>query len=75
MLNDTVTTGALIKRINRKLALEGQKLIKSGGEAVRTEMGDYYIIDDHNFLVLYRVNLEVLARDLGVLGADRLSDN
>lgn len=63
-----VSTRALIQRINRKLAERDQVLRTARGERARTELGDYFVIDVHrNVLTLYRVNLEVLGRELGAL--------
>jgi hypothetical protein len=59
---------ALIRRVNRRLAKRGQKLITTRGERARAELGSYYLIDtDTSGLVLHHVNVEVLARELGAL--------
>lgn len=42
----TITENALIKRINRKLAHEGQQLRKSRPDSRwRNDLGEFYIID------------------------------
>lgn len=57
---------ALIKRINRILAKEDQKLRKPRGERQRTELGDYYVIDIYkNAIVTLRIDdLEKYAEKL-----------
>ena len=63
-----VTERALVQRINRALRRKGQMLRQSRGERARTDLGDYYVIDlERNVLLLSRVNLEELARELGAL--------
>ncbi len=44
----TVTSNALIKRINRKLAPEGETLKVTRGERWRGELGDYYTVTAAN---------------------------
>lgn len=60
-----VTLKALIKRINRQLAHESQRLkITRGGQA-RANLGDYYVLDLHrNVVVDYRFNLEEVPREI-----------
>ena len=63
-----VSAGALLKRINRKLAREGQKLKATRGERCRIDLGDHYVTDVcRNILVLHHVNPAALGRKLGVL--------
>jgi hypothetical protein len=63
-----VTEAALIKRINRKLAAHGERVRKTRGERGRIDRGDFYVIDiDRNIDMLWHVDIEVLARKLGVL--------
>jgi hypothetical protein len=63
-----VSMKALVRRVNRRLVKQGQKLIKTRGERVRAELGDMYVIDTNtSALILFRVNVEVLARELGAL--------
>jgi hypothetical protein len=70
-----VSEWALAKRINRQLGQCGEKLIKSRGEGPRAEVGDWYVLNTaHNFVVLHHVNVEGLAKELGVLSvAERLN--
>ena len=67
--NNRVTRDALIKRLNRKLANEGE--ILRANRWWNTDMGDFYIVDrDSNGLKAGHVDLEGLGRELGVLGVD-----
>ena len=66
-----VSKPALIRRINRKLASEGRmghKLKKIRGQAGRSSLGEYYIVDiDKNYILETFVNLEDCGRKLGTL--------
>lgn len=63
-----ITTGALIKRINRKLAHEGEVLRRARGGRSWQQVGDHYIVDvSRNFLVAGHVDPEDYGRELGVL--------
>ena len=63
-----VTMQALIKRINRKLAHQDEKLRVARAERVRFDLGDYYVIDvSRNFVISKHVDPEELGRELGVL--------
>jgi hypothetical protein len=63
-----VTMRALIQRINRKIAMDGEVLKTARGQAARAELGDYYIINvHHNFVSAKDVDLEARGRELGVL--------
>ena len=65
----TITKNALIKRINRKLAHDGEVLKITRGERARTDLGDYYILDIyHNTIVRSRVDPEALGRKLDLIG-------
>jgi hypothetical protein len=62
-----VSVRALIQRINRKLAPEGEAL-RTTRRRWRSNLGDYYLVDlNRNFVTQQRVNLEALGRELGVL--------
>lgn len=64
----TVTTNALIKRINRKLAPEGERLRTYRGRHWNSDLGWHYIIDvNRNGLVQGHVDVEKLAREMGVM--------
>jgi hypothetical protein len=63
----TLSRGALMKRINRKLAHEGERLCKSR-RPWDGEIGHYYVVDTNRNLVIAKdVDLEDLARELGVI--------
>jgi hypothetical protein len=66
-----VSKRALIQRINRQLAKEGQagQMVKATrGDSARKELGDYYAVDlGRNAVVSKQVDLEDLGRKLGVL--------
>jgi len=63
-----VTMRALIQRINRKLAAQGEKLKTYRGGRSEVQLGRYYIIDvRRNFLVAGNQDPEGLGRELGVL--------
>jgi len=59
---------SLMARINRKLALQNQKLHKSRPRMGHNELGDYYIKDfNRNFIVDKNVDIERVARELGLI--------
>jgi hypothetical protein len=63
----TVSIGAVIKRVNRRLQPE-EMLKITRGDRQRLELGDYYIIDyRRNFIINKDVDPETVARELGVL--------
>lgn len=67
-LERTVTTGALIKRVNRRLVKEGRKLLTTRGARMIASVGSHYVIDvNRSFVVDKYVDVEELARQLGVL--------
>ena len=73
-----VSKVALLARINRKLAGQGERLFARRGRAAdRETMGDYYIIDTKkNIPIEFWVDLEDKARELGVLQPwERLADD
>ena len=62
-----VTKRAIVQRINRALAREGQKLIARRGKW-RSELGDFYIVDViRNAITNEYVDLEDCGRGLKVL--------
>jgi hypothetical protein len=64
----TITEDAAIKRINRKLAHEGEKLCTARGERASFDLGRHYIINVHTrFLVESHVDVADHAKELGVL--------
>jgi hypothetical protein len=63
----TVTERALIQRINRKLAKDGEKLRTTRGH-FEPSLGRHYVIDlNRNFVVRKQFDLEELGRQLNVL--------
>lgn len=63
-----VTQSAVISRINRKLAHEGEALKKSRSMRMYLEVGDFYILNiNGNYIVRHHMDVEDLARELGVL--------
>ncbi len=70
----TVTTRALIQRINRRLARNYQALRKTRlGARGWSELGEYYVIDTWKNTVVY-VNTDPLteAKELGCLGSNEI---
>jgi len=68
--------GGVVQRINRVLRAK-QKALRVARNRWRSDLGDYYIVDfSQNTIVETHVDLEVLARELGVLHAwERLTEN
>ena len=67
-----VTTAAIVKRINRKLA-PNQKLRKTRGLSWRYDLCAYYLQDvETSFLIAGDVDVDELARELDVLGVDEV---
>lgn len=65
----TLSNGALILRINRRLAKDDQAVRKCR-ETSRdhNELGDYYVVNTSmNVIVAKQVDLEEYGRELGVL--------
>ena len=65
-----VTARALIQRINRALADNGEILKAPRGAQALQELGDYYILDTkRNCVTRKDVDIEAVGRTLGVLKA------
>jgi hypothetical protein len=64
-----VTMRALIQRINRKLAADDERIVAARNERVRTDFGEWYVVDTrtHRGANSTHVDPEALARELGVL--------
>ena len=63
-----VTVRALLQRVNRRLRADDQKLVTARGERVRTELGNYYLLDTaRNRIIEQHVDLGELAREVGAL--------
>jgi hypothetical protein len=63
-----VSERALIARINRKLTHDGERLCQSRSAQTSASVGEYFILDVmRNFISHQNVELENLAKELGVL--------
>lgn len=63
-----VTKAALMQRLQRALAKEGQVLKVTRGARAIVDLGRHYVIDvRRNVVIDKNVDLEALSRDLGVL--------
>ena len=63
-----VTSRAIIQRINRVLAKDLQVLKATRGERAQLDFGDHYVLDQsRGFVVDTHVDIEEMARGLGVL--------
>ena len=64
----SMNEAAIVKRINRALASEDEKLRKSRGGWTAANFGDFYVHDwRRNIVTATHVDPEDLARELGVL--------
>lgn len=62
-----VSERALLQRLNRKLRADGEVIKRARGN-VWTTLGDYYVVDvERNCIAQHHVDVEDLARELGVL--------
>jgi hypothetical protein len=65
----SVSESALVKRINRKLLPEGERLQTSRGAHAEQQLGCHYITDTNGGCVcVQNVDVEAYGRELGVLG-------
>jgi hypothetical protein len=63
-----VTKRALIQRVNRALAKDGEQLKATKGAQAQLDLGEFYVVDvSLNAVSRKDVDLEKLARELGVL--------
>lgn len=66
-MKTTVTEHALMLRVNRKLAADGQKLRRCREDQKDfSELGRYYIVGEHSVEAMH-IDLEELAREVGAL--------
>ena len=69
-MSKAVTRNALIKRINRRLAHQDERLCVSRSDSAKLTLGDFHILDIYrNLVVNMHVDLEELGTELGVLKA------
>ena len=66
-MSSLVSERGLQKRINKQLAEENERLVKSKGLKTITELGEWYIVDFNNCIVAWHCEIEKLAREIGVL--------
>jgi hypothetical protein len=63
-----VSERAVMQRINRLLAKDGEMLKKSRPSKFHNRLGDFYRLDvQHNAIIEMNVNLEALAQEKNVL--------
>lgn len=63
-----VTRRAVLQRINRKLAHQGERLLVSRSQAEKAACGDYYRVNSNNHVTSpLTTSLEEEAKALGVL--------
>jgi len=62
-----VSKVALLARLNRRLAVEGQRLRATRGKRAVQDVGNYYIISNENRIVAMHVDPVKLAREIGAL--------
>lgn len=69
-LTKTVSERALIKRINRKLVKENERLAVTRSDRWYSDLGNYYIFDvNTNFVTSAHHDLEELGREMGCLSS------
>jgi hypothetical protein len=62
-----LTQRALYQRLARALARDGKRLKKTRAAPARSRVGDYFILNDNGGIVMHHVDLQQLAREIGVL--------
>jgi hypothetical protein len=63
-----ISKRALMQRLNRRLAAEGEKLLTARGTQAMLDLGEFYTIDvGRNMICRKAVDPAALARQLGVL--------
>lgn len=75
-MEKTVSEKALIQRINRRLAREGEKLRKNSNPRHFMDVGWHYVVDVRSGYFEARINnLEQYGREVGALGTnERLAE-
>ena len=66
-MSHLVSESAVIKRINRRLAKDGEQLRTRRSERYWSDLGTHYIVDSNNCVTASHVDLEQLGRELGAL--------
>jgi hypothetical protein len=73
-----VTARALMQRINRKLAIDGKRLIANRGARAIEELGPYCVVSGkpgHMYVYRQNVDLQMYGRELGALAEwERLAE-
>ena len=65
MNTQTVSVSALIRRINRKLATQGEKVCVAAPDSrLHQNVGRYYVVDDRNTVKETHIDLVSKAKDL-----------
>jgi hypothetical protein len=67
MVKAMTSMSAIEDRVRRKLKQKGQSLRKPLSATSIRECGNYYILDDRNYIAAKHINLIDLAKELGVL--------
>lgn len=62
-----VSECALIQRIKRKLAHEGDRFCVYRGGRWESDLGRYYVVNASNWLTARDIDLEAFAREIGVM--------
>jgi len=62
-----ITERALVQRLRRALAKDGERLLANRGGHEPANVGAYYIVDGSNIMTNHDVDLERLGCDLDVL--------
>jgi len=66
-----ISQNALRKRIARKLARDGERLVTPRpGSRMEAEYGPHYVVDSRNVMQAWCCDLDALGRELGVLAVD-----
>jgi hypothetical protein len=70
-----VSERALVARLNRRLARDGE-VVRKNRSRQDWELGEYYLLDiAHNSIPAKNIDIEVLGRELGCLRArEKLAD-